>query len=208
MLTMRVKRFIKKTRRKIDLNGKETVRFDRTKVECYNCHMRGHFARECRAPRNQAEKELTNFALMAHTSSSSSLDSEVHTCSKECLKTYNALQRQYDQQRETLNKPNLELIGDQIGLESLEARIDVHEKNEAVYEEDIALLKYDIHSKQHKSYLENPIDFEEEILDVEVQLSEEEIALDVASSEGTMSGLGSGGEVVDYDMMNYGYDYE
>ncbi|GJT97872.1 zinc finger, CCHC-type containing protein [Tanacetum coccineum] len=54
--------------------------------------------------------------------------------------------------------------------------------------------------KQHKSGLKNPIDFEEEILDAEVQqneaipLSEEEIALDVASSEGTMSGSGSGGE--------------
>ncbi|GJW55662.1 hypothetical protein Tco_0099747 [Tanacetum coccineum] len=31
MLTMRVKRFIKKTRRKLDLNDKETVGFDRTK---------------------------------------------------------------------------------------------------------------------------------------------------------------------------------
>ncbi|GJV85929.1 hypothetical protein Tco_1525827 [Tanacetum coccineum] len=61
--------------------------------------------------------------------------------------------------------------------------------------------------------LENPVDFEEEILDAEVQqnkaipLFEEEIALDVASSEGTMSGLGSGGEEVDYDMTNYGDDY-
>ncbi|GJW24059.1 hypothetical protein Tco_0037870 [Tanacetum coccineum] len=32
MLTMRVKRFIKKTGRKLDLNDKETVGFDRTKV--------------------------------------------------------------------------------------------------------------------------------------------------------------------------------
>nr|GEY82163.1 ribonuclease H-like domain-containing protein [Tanacetum cinerariifolium] len=53
MLTMRIKRFIKKTRRKLDLNGKETVGFDRTKGECYNCHRRGHFTRECRALRNQ-----------------------------------------------------------------------------------------------------------------------------------------------------------
>nr|GEU30808.1 hypothetical protein [Tanacetum cinerariifolium] len=56
MLTMRVKRFIKKTEKKLDLNGKEIVGFDRTKVECYNYHMRGHFARECRAPRNQGNR--------------------------------------------------------------------------------------------------------------------------------------------------------
>ncbi|GJV30099.1 hypothetical protein Tco_1386547 [Tanacetum coccineum] len=35
----------------------------------------------------------------------------------------------------------------QMGLESLEARIVVHEKNEAVYEEDIAFLKYDVQVK-------------------------------------------------------------
>ncbi|GJZ75196.1 hypothetical protein Tco_0639661 [Tanacetum coccineum] len=34
-----------------------------------------------------------------------------------------------------------------MGLESLEARIVVHEKNEAVYEENIAFLKYDVQVK-------------------------------------------------------------
>ncbi|GKC95736.1 hypothetical protein Tco_1161178, partial [Tanacetum coccineum] len=37
-----------------------------------------------------------------------------------------------------------DVIGYQMGLESLEARIVVHEKNEAVYEENIEFLKYDI----------------------------------------------------------------
>ncbi|GKC03771.1 ribonuclease H-like domain-containing protein [Tanacetum coccineum] len=52
MLTIRARRFIKRTGRQLDVNGKR-VRFDRTKVECYNCHKYGHFARECRALRNQ-----------------------------------------------------------------------------------------------------------------------------------------------------------
>ncbi|GJS40080.1 ribonuclease H-like domain-containing protein [Tanacetum coccineum] len=38
----------------IDLN--ETIGFDKTKVECYNSHRRGHFARECRAPKNQGSR--------------------------------------------------------------------------------------------------------------------------------------------------------
>ncbi|GKB60887.1 ribonuclease H-like domain-containing protein [Tanacetum coccineum] len=52
MLTMREKRFLKKTGRNLNFNGKETVGFDKIKVECYNCHKRGYFARECRKPRN------------------------------------------------------------------------------------------------------------------------------------------------------------
>ncbi|GKB39009.1 ribonuclease H-like domain-containing protein [Tanacetum coccineum] len=37
-----------KTGRKLQFNAKEPVGFDKTKVECYNCHKTGHFARECR----------------------------------------------------------------------------------------------------------------------------------------------------------------
>ncbi|GKC46368.1 ribonuclease H-like domain-containing protein [Tanacetum coccineum] len=40
----------------LNFNGKETVSFDKTNLECYNFHRRGHFARECRAPRNQGNR--------------------------------------------------------------------------------------------------------------------------------------------------------
>ncbi|GJS47605.1 ribonuclease H-like domain-containing protein [Tanacetum coccineum] len=53
MLTMRARRFLKNTRRKLTVNGNETIGFDKPKVECYNYHKRGHFARKCRSPRNQ-----------------------------------------------------------------------------------------------------------------------------------------------------------
>nr|GEU29629.1 ribonuclease H-like domain-containing protein [Tanacetum cinerariifolium] len=53
MLTMRAKRFLKITGRKLTVNGKETIGFDKSNVECYKCHKRRHFAKECRAQRNQ-----------------------------------------------------------------------------------------------------------------------------------------------------------
>ncbi|GKF63759.1 ribonuclease H-like domain-containing protein [Tanacetum coccineum] len=56
MLTMRVGRFLNNTGRKLDMANKERIRFDKSKVECFNCHKRGHFARECMAHRNQDSK--------------------------------------------------------------------------------------------------------------------------------------------------------
>ncbi|GJX76333.1 ribonuclease H-like domain-containing protein [Tanacetum coccineum] len=58
--TIRVKRFINKIGRNLKFYGKETIGFDKTNVECYNCHRRCHFARECRALRNQGNRNGDN----------------------------------------------------------------------------------------------------------------------------------------------------
>ncbi|GKF24979.1 putative ribonuclease H-like domain-containing protein, partial [Tanacetum coccineum] len=75
MLTIRARRFLKNTGKKLTVNGNETISFDKSKVECYNCHQRGHFAREWRAPRNQdnKNKESSRRCMPMETSTSTAL---------------------------------------------------------------------------------------------------------------------------------------
>ncbi|GKE17132.1 ribonuclease H-like domain-containing protein [Tanacetum coccineum] len=106
-------------------------------VECYNCHKRGHFPRECKAPRNQGNRN----------GDAPERNAPVDTSTTNALVVQDGIGG-YDwsfQAEEGIK--NFALMayisqGYQMGLESLEARIVVHEKNEVVYEEDIAFLKF------------------------------------------------------------------
>nr|GEU55103.1 hypothetical protein [Tanacetum cinerariifolium] len=75
MLTTRARRFLKNTRRKLNLIGNDSIAFDKTKLECYNCHKRCHFARECRAPRGQdnMSRVVTRKTVPVETPNSSAL---------------------------------------------------------------------------------------------------------------------------------------
>nr|GEW77151.1 hypothetical protein [Tanacetum cinerariifolium] len=49
MLTIRARRCLQKTGKNLGDNRVTSMGFDMSKVECYNCHRKGHFARECRS---------------------------------------------------------------------------------------------------------------------------------------------------------------
>nr|GEX74252.1 putative ribonuclease H-like domain-containing protein [Tanacetum cinerariifolium] len=57
MLTMRARKFFQKTGRNLEANGPTSMGFDMSKVGCYNCHRKGHFARECRSPNDSRRNE-------------------------------------------------------------------------------------------------------------------------------------------------------
>nr|GEY89171.1 hypothetical protein [Tanacetum cinerariifolium] len=40
-------------------NGPTSMEFDMSKVECYNCHMKGNFTRECRSPKDTRRNAMT-----------------------------------------------------------------------------------------------------------------------------------------------------
>ncbi|GJW51094.1 ribonuclease H-like domain-containing protein, partial [Tanacetum coccineum] len=120
MLTMRAKRFLNKTGRKISTNGSETIRALRENMN--REPIRRNVIVETTETKalvaqdrlgydwsDQAKEGPTNFALMAYTSSGSSSSSS--SDSEELIK-------------------------------SVEARLDMYKKNEVIFEEDIKILKH------------------------------------------------------------------
>ncbi|GKF09052.1 ribonuclease H-like domain-containing protein, partial [Tanacetum coccineum] len=145
-----------RTGKKIIINGSDTAGYDKSKVECFNFHKMGHFARECRDTFSKAmvafdgagfdwsfmadEEVPTNLALMAFS------DSEVNnhkTCSDTCLKSYETLKSQYVSLRLEFNKFKFDLATYKIGLASVEEQLAFYKKNEVMLCDQIVVLKRD-----------------------------------------------------------------
>ncbi|GJT61345.1 ribonuclease H-like domain-containing protein, partial [Tanacetum coccineum] len=153
MLTIRARRFIKRIGIKLEVNG-QRVGFDRSKVECYNCHKNGHFARECRAPRNQESRgrEINRRIVTVETPTVNALVAQdgiggydwSYQAGEEHPTNYALITHTSSGSSFNYKKSQFNLVSCKASLESLEARLAHYKKNEVVYEEIINVLNFEV----------------------------------------------------------------
>ncbi|GJU41597.1 hypothetical protein Tco_1194554 [Tanacetum coccineum] len=158
-----LKKFYKKTRRKLHFDAKEPVGFDKTKEEPKALVTLDGEGVDWT---DHAEDEQENFALMAYSNSGS--DTEVTSCSKECVESYAKLKKLYDEQREQLGDASIEIQAYTQALKKVEAQLVTHQKNQLWYEEKIRFMKIDLDDKTdvltyHKKLLAEAVKEKEEL---------------------------------------------
>ncbi|GKC33845.1 hypothetical protein Tco_1046229 [Tanacetum coccineum] len=168
MIVIRMKKFYKKTGRRVRIDGNKPV---------------GHFARECtskgtndgkkrdsfyqdqgagKKEQNQnclltmddgvvnwgehtVEEEETNHALMAINS-----NNEVSLCSKTCIDSYNKLKTLCDEQMNQLGEQKVKILAYTLAAKKLEAQVVTFQKQQLSLNEQLTFQANEIYAKDEK----------------------------------------------------------
>ncbi|GJX64396.1 retrovirus-related pol polyprotein from transposon TNT 1-94 [Tanacetum coccineum] len=151
LLSMRARRYYQRTRKKITINGSDTAGYDKSKIECFNCHKIGHFARECKSHRNQ-ESRPRNHDNGNRNQDSSRRNVNVEETSSKAMVAIDgaALKTQLDNLSVEFNKSEFNLATYKRGLASVEEQLVFYKKNEVKFSDHISVLKRDASFKDSK----------------------------------------------------------
>nr|GEU96581.1 hypothetical protein [Tanacetum cinerariifolium] len=137
MLTMRARKFLKKKRWKLTVNGNETIYFDKSNVECLTATRADILLESVKLQEikttstRKAQKgaeEGPNYVIMAFASlSSDSNVSNDSTCLKSCLETVKILKSKNDQLLKDLKKSKLMVLGEIVIIE-LRKKLEITQK--------------------------------------------------------------------------------
>ncbi|GJX33575.1 putative ribonuclease H-like domain-containing protein [Tanacetum coccineum] len=143
-LSMRANRYYQRTSKKIFINANDTARYDKSKVECFNCHKMRHFARECRALKNK-EGQFKN------QDNTRKQGNNEDTSSKVMLAIDGVGFDSSDMAKEEV-QTNMALwhFQTQRGLATLEEQLITYKKNEVLFSEEVAVLKKDVACKDYE----------------------------------------------------------
>ncbi|GJT20622.1 putative ribonuclease H-like domain-containing protein [Tanacetum coccineum] len=128
MISIRMKKFYKKTSRKLQFDAKEPNTRNKDKDN-----------------RRRSGKQEDSKALVTLDGEGS--DIEVTSCSKECKESYAKLKKLYDEQREQLRDASIEIHAYTQALNKIEAQLVAHQQSQLWYEKKIRFMKIDLDDK-------------------------------------------------------------
>nr|GEY85890.1 uncharacterized mitochondrial protein AtMg00810-like [Tanacetum cinerariifolium] len=146
MLTIRARKFLKKIRRKLTVNGNETIGFNKSKVKCYNCHKKRHFTMECRTLRNldNKHKESSKRSVPVEITNSTALVScDDKFVSKPVSKIYKA--KSSGKEPKVVKKDNYAPIIEEWVSDNKEKEVSQPKIEKKIFKPSIAKIERPIH---------------------------------------------------------------